>query len=307
MLVLRAQIGPIERLFELVDEIEHRMNTYKFSSWGGRVAFSAAQGEVALQWALASQGDSALSEAAGRMLDRVIAYCERVGHIEEDIDAWKKELALWLGVTGQMTTSLAIQQTLVWQRGNGQIRDGTRVWEQETPHSILFGLLENLSRQIPPRFPSQGGLDDSAVTVGTQEYVDSGVNMVSSLIRGMELDKGAFDPGEARRALEAALARVVAGEWESTRNLWSGRTLGVLLVGRALYRLALRDRTLAAGFLEVYFDSARKNGRHACWVQLVAAAPTLELLRPGLWPQLWKLLEPIELWHKQGAPRKEEK
>ena len=100
-----------------------------------------------------------------------------------------------------------------------------------------------------------------------------------------------------------ALEWVCSGQWEPTR-WWTERTEGIALIGHALHQLAPVDHEWAESFLMRYFDKARFNGRHACWLHLLYALPTLHLLDQESLPQTWNQVAAVEEWVSSGHLRR---
>jgi hypothetical protein len=175
------------------------------------------------------------------------------------------------------------------------------------PFALLLGLLKfwGIEELLPhvqvfnDRLAREGNnLDGVSFPIGGRDYVLTGAALAVRLQAA--LDSNQIDLKEAQSQLLIALERLSSGDWEATRYLWPERTRGLLLIGLILYELTHQDRIWSERFLESYFDIARLNGRHACWLHLLAAAPTLELLNPGSLSEVWDLIEPIEDWHKYG-------
>jgi hypothetical protein len=108
LLVLRAQIDSVEHVYNLVQKLYRSLQVRGDIAWGGRIAFSAALGEVATQWAL--RGDRSPSE---QLLKYLISYCEQVGYMESTIDSWKSYFGLLLRQMGLEEKGTAVTETLV--------------------------------------------------------------------------------------------------------------------------------------------------------------------------------------------------
>lgn len=150
------------------------------------------------------------------------------------------------------------------------------------------------ARDLEARLSQEGKtLVDLPVPAGTQDEVALGASLADYVW------ERTADLEWAKKHLVVALRYISAGQWESTR-WWPERTAGIRSIGLNMYLLAQQkqERDWVEEFLLKYFDIARRNGRHACWVFLVCAVPTLELLCPGVLVDVWNRIEPIEEWHQ---------
>jgi hypothetical protein len=86
-LVLRARLGPLSRITDILDDLERELDLRSPAGWGGQMAYSAALGEIAIQLARNGQRDE-----SERMLRRLMDYCESLNYMEFDIDNLKRRL-----------------------------------------------------------------------------------------------------------------------------------------------------------------------------------------------------------------------
>ena len=152
------------------------------------------------------------------------------------------------------------------------------------------------ARDLEARLSQEGKtLVDLPVPTGTQDEVALGASLADYVLERTD------DLEWAKKHLVIALRYISAGQWEATR-WWPKRKAGIRSIGLCMLRLAQQKqgREWLEKFLLEYFDVARRNGRHACWVYLVCAVPTLELLRPSVIVDVWNRVQPIEEWHQHN-------
>lgn len=298
LIVMRGLVGP-QHIFEHIkEEVRHRIAPWGESGWVARYAYGAALGELAIQQAI--KGRRAKAE---EVITETLMYCETIGGMETSVDLCKADLANLLYRSGYQALAGAVGDTYVMEsRG------------LTSPHSLTNENGEDLVqelRRLADQWPIGMAVNAWRVHHEIQDILNSndpqiihvgvrigatGAQILSEILLSLDMHND-----EILAQLEQYVDLVTAGEWEATRHLWPERYPGVLYCGVLLDYIATRNCDTAVHFLHKFFDKARRNGRHACWVHLVASVPALTRLAPDMLESVWALVEPIERWHQNSV------